>query len=86
MLLYFEFEDKRRRADVTWPKRDENIIVHILEKDLAKDFPTDLYYTMDDSNKVNFTIEDIADKRLLELQNVIKRRLQEVSKEILICD
>ncbi len=80
MLLYFEFEDQRRRAEVTWPGRDENIMVHILEQDLAAEFPTDLYYTFDDNNRITFTIEDIADKRFIELQTVIKRRLDEVNK------
>ncbi len=77
MLLYFEFEEKRRKAEVTWPKNDENIVVHIIDPELITDLPPDLYYEIEDGNKVNFTIENPDDERLLELQNVIKRRLQE---------
>lgn len=78
MLLYFEFEEKRRKADVIWPKNKGNIIVHVNDKELAKDLPTDLYYEVDEGNKVVFTIEDSENKRLLELQNVLGRRLQEL--------
>ena len=81
MLLYFEFEDKRRRAEVDWPKNDENIVVHLLEKELVREFPGDLLYTVDDSNRVNFEIEDLDNERLLDLQNVIKRRLQEFTSK-----
>lgn len=78
MLLYFEFEEKRRKAEVTWPKTDENVIVHITDSELAKDLPTDLYFEIRPRNKVAFIIENPHHKRLLELQEVIKRRLQEV--------
>lgn len=78
MMLYFEFEEQRRKADVIWPKNKGSIIVHVTDKELAKDLPTDLYFEVDGRNKVVFTIEDAANKRLLELQNVITRRLQEL--------
>jgi hypothetical protein len=77
MLLYFEFEEKRRKADVTWPKTQGNIVVHVADKELAKDLPTDLYFEVEEGRKVVYTIEDVANKRLVELQNVISRRLQE---------
>ncbi len=77
MLLYFEFEEKRRKADVVWSKDQGNIIVHITDKELARYLPADLYYDIEKGNKVVFTIEDIADKRLVELQNTVGRRLQE---------
>jgi hypothetical protein len=78
MLLYFEFEEKRRKADVESPKNKENIVVHITDKELTKDLPTDLYYEVRNENKVVFTIEDSSNERLSELQNVIGRRLQEL--------
>lgn len=78
MMLYFEFEEKRRKADVMWPKNEGNIIVHVTDKELAKDLPTDLYFEVKGGNKVVFIVEDAANKRLLELQNVITRRLQEL--------
>lgn len=77
MLLYFEFEEKRRKAEVTWPKNDENIIVHITDPELVSELPSDLYYEVQEGNRVSFTVESPDDVRLLELQNVIKRRLQE---------
>jgi len=80
MLVYFEFEEKRRKADVSWPKDGQNIIVHITDLELARQFPTDLLYDIENENRVVFTIEDPANKQLLELQNVIKRRLQELCK------
>ena len=80
MLLYFEFEEKRRKADVVWPKGNDNITVHITDKEITNDLPADLYYEIDNANKVVFTIEDIADKRLIELQNTIARKLQEISQ------
>ena len=80
MLLYFEFEEKRRKADVVWPKGNGDIIVHITDKEITNDLPADLYYEIDNANKVVFTIEDIANKRLIELQNTIARKLQEISQ------
>ncbi|MCW3111861.1 MAG: hypothetical protein JWR18_257 [Segetibacter sp.] len=78
MLLYFEFEDKRRKADVTWPRNGGNIIVHVTDRELAKDLPTDLYYEVRRGNKLEFTVEDSENERLLELQTVLGRRLQEL--------
>ncbi|HEX8462740.1 MAG TPA: hypothetical protein VF623_14990 [Segetibacter sp.] len=79
MLLYFEFEEKRRKADVTWPKKGRDIVVHITDNEIAKQLPTDLYYEMEDDNKIVFTVEDPANKRLVELQTTIKKRLQDIS-------
>ncbi|MDQ6814947.1 MAG: hypothetical protein M3040_14520 [Bacteroidota bacterium] len=78
MLLYFEFEEKRRKADVQWPKHNGNIVVHVTDKELIKDLPVDLYYEVDKGSKVSFIIEDPLNKRLMELQNVLCRRLQEL--------
>jgi hypothetical protein len=80
MLLYFEYEEKRRKAEVAWPKNHGDIVVHVTDKELAKEFPTDLHFEIESGNRVVFTAEDIANKRLLELQNVISRRLQELVK------
>lgn len=78
MLLYFEFEEKRRKADVMWPKNNGDIVVHVADKELAKELPTDLHYEIDEASKVAFIIEDPANKRLMELQTVLGRRLQEL--------
>lgn len=77
MLLYFEFEEQRHRADVTWQKKGENIVVHLTDIALTRKFPTDLYFKVTEGNKVEFDIEDKDNTRLLDLQNVLRRRLQE---------
>ena len=78
MLLYFEFEDKRRKAEVVWPKNSDNIVVHVNDTDLAQKLPTDFYYELNRHNKIDFIIEDSTNKRLVELQSVIGRKLQEL--------
>jgi len=82
MLLYFEFEDKRRKAEVTWPKNDENIIVHITDAEITKALPTDLYFEIDENNKVSYITEDSKNKRLVELQFVLQKRLQELVRKL----
>lgn len=77
MLLYFEYEEKRCKADVTWQKNGESIIVHLADTELAKQFPTDLHFEIKKGSKVDFNVEDKDNERLLELQNVLRRRLQE---------
>lgn len=77
MILYFEFEEKRRKAEVTWPKYDENITVYINDAEIAKDLPTDLFFELENGNKITYTIENPENKRLLELQTAIRRKLQE---------
>lgn len=77
MLLYFDFEDRRVKGEVTWPKLKEPIIVHITDARLLKQLPADLYFEVDARNKVVFTIESRDNKRLVELQNALAKRLQE---------
>ncbi len=78
MILYFEFEERRVKAEVTWPKNGGTITVHITDTELANELPPDLLFDIKQGNKVAYTIEDTNDKRLVELQNVISRRLQEL--------
>ena len=78
MLLYFDFEDKRRKADLVWPNGDEAIVVHITDKGLTGNFPNDLYFRIDEDGKVGFDIEDKANFRLLDLQNCLRKRIQEL--------
>jgi hypothetical protein len=77
MLLYFEFEERRVQADVKWPEDDEPIEVHVLDKQIAEDFPTDLFFDVEDGKQVTFIIEDKDNERLIDLQTIISRRLQE---------
>lgn len=79
MMIYFEFEDRRYKADVTWPKERGSIVVHLLDSTLTRVFPPDLFFEIDIRNKVVFTAENPDNKRLISLQDVIKRRLQELS-------
>ncbi len=81
MILYFEFEEKRRKAEVMWPKNDEDIVVHITDPEIAEDLPTDLFFEIKRGNSVTYTMENPDNKRLVELQNVIMRRLQELAKK-----
>ncbi|WP_207493233.1 hypothetical protein [Aridibaculum aurantiacum] len=82
MILYFEFEDRRVKANVDWPKSDEPIAVHLTDAAMVREFPTDLFFDVEAPRKVVFTIEDKDNERLIELQSVLARRLQEfVTKE-----
>jgi hypothetical protein len=77
MILYFEFDDRRIKADVTWPRGRGPISVHITDARLTEEMPPDLLFDIATGNKVSYTIESPDDKRLIALQNVIGRRLQE---------
>ncbi len=78
MLLYFEFDERRVKAEVTWPKHGRTITVHITDKQLTSEMPPDLLFEIEQGNKVSYTIESSDEKRLIELQKVISRRLQEL--------
>ncbi len=81
MYVYFEYYNRRRRAEVTWPKNDETIVVRLVDAELIKDMPEDLYFEIENNNQVIYTVEDIANKRLTELQKVLARRLQEFANQ-----
>ena len=79
MLVYFEFEDRRMNADVTWPKGDDGTVsVQVTDPRLSKELPTDLFYELVDGNRITFTIENPSNKRLTELQQVIFKRLDDM--------
>jgi hypothetical protein len=77
MILYFEYDNRRVKANVDWPKDDEPISVHLTDAAMVREFPTDLFFDVEEGRKVVFVIEDKDNERLLELQSVIARRLQE---------
>lgn len=60
-----------------WPKGDDTIVVNLTDKRLANEMPADLFFEIGDRRQIEFTIEDRHNKRLIELQDVIARRLQE---------
>ena len=78
MILYFEFEERRLKAEMTWPKNRGTVTVHVTDTQLANELPPDLLFDIAPENKVTYTIENPNDKRLIELQRVISRRLQEL--------
>lgn len=78
MLLYFDFEGIRYKADLTWPKDDGAIIVHLTDKELTDSFPGDLFFNLNDKGIVGFDAEDMANSRLLGLQNCLRKRIQEL--------
>jgi TonB family protein len=57
MILYFEFEDRKVTANVTWPKNDDPIVVNLTDKRMAREFPTDLYFEVGVANNVEFIIK-----------------------------
>ncbi|HEX8357997.1 MAG TPA: hypothetical protein VF610_11315 [Segetibacter sp.] len=78
MNLYFEFEGRRRRAEVTWPKNGGDIVVMLTDAEMVKKFPPDLLFEIVAGNKVNYIIESSGNRRLSELQQVLGKRLQEL--------
>ncbi len=67
MLLYFEFEEKRRKAEVNWPRDKGSISVELTDSELVRKLPSDLIFDINGRNKVSYTIENPDNKRLLQL-------------------
>lgn len=82
MTLYFDFEGQRRTAEVTWPENSGNIEVTLTDKELLKKLPADLIFDMNRRNKVSFIEENPDYKRLIQLQKIISRRLQEFANQL----
>lgn len=82
MILYFEFEGKRRKAEVQWPQNAGSINIQLTDADLARKLPVDLIFDMNENNKIFYTIENPDNKRLVQLQNVISKRLQEFANQL----
>jgi len=82
MTLYFNFEEKRRIAEVTWPENAGSIHVTLTDKQLVKKLPSDFIFDIDRRNKISFTEEDPHHKRLIQLQTIIGRRLQELANQL----
>ncbi len=82
MTLYFNFEEQRRTAEVIWPENAGSIHVTLTDKELIKKLPPDLIFDINRRNKVSFTEEDPHHKRLIQLQTIIGRRLQELANQL----
>ena len=82
MTLYFDFEERRRTAEVSWPTNVGSIHVTLTDKELVKKFPPDLIFEINQRNKVSFTEEDPHHKRLIQLQKTIGRKLQELANQL----
>jgi hypothetical protein len=81
MIVYYDFEGRRMHAEVHWPKHADTISVQLTDKRL-KDFPADLLFDIKRGNKIDYIIENRTNKRLTELQQVICKRLQELSNQL----
>lgn len=77
MTIYFDFEEQRRMAEVTWPENEGSIQVTLTDDELIKKLPADLIYDINGRRKVTFIEENPDNKRLIRLQKVIGRKLQE---------
>ena len=82
MTLYFEFEEQRRKAEVNWPRHKGNIDVQLTDDELTKRLPTDLIFDINGKNRVTYTIENPDNKRLIQLQKIICKRLQEFANQL----
>lgn len=82
MILYFEFEGQRRKAEVQWPQNAGSINVQLTDAELAKKLPADMIFDMSERNKIFYTIENPDNKRLVQLQKVISKRLQEFANQL----
>jgi hypothetical protein len=82
MTLYFDFEEQRRTAEVIWPESSGTIHVNLLDVELLKKLPSDLIFDMNRRNKISFIEENPDNKRLVQLQRIIGRRLQELANKL----
>lgn len=82
MILYFEFEEHRRKAEVYWPNDAGNINVQLTDHELVRKFPADLIFDINGRNRVSYTIENPDNKRLSQLQKIICKRLQEFANQL----
>ncbi len=82
MIIYYDFEGRRMNAEVDWPKNGGTIQVQLTDKRLIKDLPADLLFDISRINKITYTIENPANKRLTELQKVLSKRLQEFANQM----
>lgn len=82
MTIYFDFEEQRRMAEVTWPENEGTIQVTITDNELTKKLPADLIYDLNARRKITFIEENPDNKRLIRLQKVIGRKLQEFANKI----
>lgn len=82
MTLYFDFDERRRTAEVNWPKNGGSIHVTLSDKELVKKYPPDLIFDINSKNKISFTEENPDHKKLIQLQKAIGKRLQELANQL----
>lgn len=82
MTLYFDFEEQRRTAEVAWPETRGSIHVNVTDTELSKRFPSDLIFDINQRNKVTFIEESADNKKLVQLQKAIGKRLQELANQL----
>ena len=82
MILYFEFEEQRRKAEVQWPRGTGTINVALTDYELTAKLPVDLIFDINKRNRISYTIENPDNKRLNQLQKIICKRLQEFANQL----
>lgn len=82
MILYYDFEGKRMNAEVYWPAKTGTVEVHLTDKRLTRDLPSDLLFEINRVNKITYTVENPSNKRLTELQMILGKRLQEFANQM----
>lgn len=82
MILYFEFEDKKRKAEVQWPNEAGTVNVELTDYELTAKLPVDLIFDINKRNRVSYTAENPDNKRLNQLQKIICKRLQESANQL----
>lgn len=82
MTLYFDFEDQRRTADVIWPENDGSIQVTLADRELIRKLPSDLIFDLNKRNKISYLVENPDHKRLIQLQKIVSKRLQEFANQL----
>ncbi len=82
MTLYFDFEEQRRTANVMWPEDTGSIEVTLADQELIKKLPSDLIFDINTRNKISYIIENPDHKRLIQLQKIIGKRLQEFANQL----
>jgi hypothetical protein len=82
MTIYFDFDERRRTAEVSWPENARSINVTLTDKELLKKFPADLIFDLRSKNKISFIEENPDHKKLIQLQKAIGRKLQELANQL----
>ena len=82
MTFYYDFDGRRWHATVFWPANATTLNVELTDTRIIRQFPSDFIFELKRGNKISYTIEDPANKRLCELQKAVGKRLQEFANQL----